>query len=105
MGPEILKPPNKQASGPMLLSISFGSGSAQLPKGARLRDLYDLDAGIPFQCLKGRCGRCLVKVIEGDLGPRTSEEMAFMRLMGLPSDRHRLLCQSTLLSDAVVQFP
>ena len=89
----------------MLLSITFGTETVQLPKGTGLRELYDMDANIPFQCLKGRCGRCLVRVIEGDLGPRTSQEVAFMKLMGVSPGSYRLLCQSTLEADSIVESP
>lgn len=87
----------------MMLSITFEGHSVQLLKGTPLKVLYDLDSRIPFQCLKGRCGRCMVRTLQGDLGPRTPEEIALMKSMGVTGSEYRLLCQSTLESDALVE--
>jgi ferredoxin len=89
----------------MLLSITVGTETVQLPKGTGLRELYDQDANIPFQCLKGRCGRCLVRLVEGNLGPSTVQELAFLKLVGISPGSYRLLCQSTLEADSIVELP
>ena len=54
--------------------------------------------GIPFSCEDGRCGTCLVEVIEGmkNLSPLTEKE----KLFGLDS-KERLMCQARLEKDSV----
>ncbi|RLE77519.1 MAG: hypothetical protein DRJ56_02190 [Thermoprotei archaeon] len=49
---------------------------------------------------RGFCGKCAVRVIEGELTPPTGNEL----LHGL-GDRVRLACQARVLSDLVVEIP
>lgn len=57
--------------------------------------------GVPFSCEDGRCGTCLVEVIEGseNLSPLNEKEQLF----GL-AENERLMCQARLQKgDVVIQ--
>ncbi|WGH74226.1 2Fe-2S iron-sulfur cluster-binding protein [Tenacibaculum tangerinum] len=82
--------------------ITIGESSFEFKKGTSMSDLYDFDTVIPFQCLKGRCGRCLVKTNYGDLGEITSKEKKLLKRLGFSIEEHRLLCQCTLEENSEV---
>ena len=60
--------------------------------------------GGDFSCLKGKCGRCLVEVIDGDLGELSTAEFEFLELIGLEKNgKYRLLCQGRAQSNIIVR--
>ncbi|TCT78541.1 2Fe-2S iron-sulfur cluster-binding protein [Vibrio crassostreae] len=57
-----------------------------------------------FSCLKGKCGRCLVEIIDGDLGRLSTAEFEFLELLGLEKNgKYRLLCQGRAKSNISVR--
>ncbi len=52
----------------------------------------------------GKCGKCRVTVVSGETSPPTSEEEAALSADELANGL-RLACQTSLLSDAVVEIP
>jgi len=82
--------------------INIGESSFEFEKGEPLSNLYDYDTDIPFQCLRGRCGRCLVKKNYGDLGEITSRETKMLKRLGFSPGEYRLLCQCTLEENSKV---
>lgn len=71
--------------------------------GGKVSALYRADATLPFSCLAGRCGSCLVSVIDGNLGPMGIREREFLKVKerSLKGDV-RLLCQATLMCSSKV---
>ncbi len=68
-----------------------------------IADVADNINNINFNCLRGSCGRCLVKVIEGDLGSITESEKSFLELMDLDKGKYRLLCQTVVTKNSIVE--
>ena len=54
--------------------------------------------GVPFSCEDGRCGTCLVEVVDGvdNLSPVNEKE----KLFGL-AENERLMCQARLVKNDV----
>ncbi|RTZ23452.1 2Fe-2S iron-sulfur cluster-binding protein [Vibrio penaeicida] len=74
-----------------------------LPKGVSVGQMANKIVDFPFGCLKGKCGRCLVKVIEGDTGHINKTEREFLKLMDLDDGEHRLLCKIDVNSNCKVE--
>ena len=80
-----------------LIEISNGSEHFQSQANEELVNVGE-KLGVPFSCLKGNCGTCLVEITEGveNLSPITEAEDIF----GL-EDNERLLCQAKILKGKV----
>jgi ferredoxin len=79
----------------------LGHGVAQGAAGQTLLELCD-HAGFPMETECGgfaACNSCRVRVIVGELGPVSEEELRFLDL-----PEHRLGCQATLCGDVVVEL-
>ncbi|MBJ7222359.1 MULTISPECIES: 2Fe-2S iron-sulfur cluster-binding protein [unclassified Brenneria] len=82
--------------------ITVNGKSYFFPLGVKLSKVAsDIDS-IKFQCLQGKCGKCLVKVSHGNLGSVSNSEKEFLDLMGLSPSEHRLLCQCSLDEKSIV---
>lgn len=87
-------------------TIIFLKGKKQIEakEGTELATIYKTFQGnLPFKfgCLKGECGTCLMKVVEGDesLSKPTKQECATLKR--LKSEDKRLACQCALLKGKV----
>lgn len=81
---------------PSFREISVVEGSTIL-EAAHEAGIY-----IDSQCGgRGRCGKCRIRVIEGDAGPFTKPEYEFIKGMGRQQG-YRLACMTRILSDTKV---
>ncbi len=72
-------------------------------RGICIADVADKINNMNFSCLRGSCGRCVVKVIEGNLGDITESEKSFLELMDLDGSKYRLFCQTIITKNSVVE--
>lgn len=79
--------------------------SIALKEGTELRQAFQLDPTLPlkFECCKGQCGTCAIKIISGkeNLSPQTKEEKETLNRLNL--DFHRLACQCAILGNVVIE--
>ncbi|EKO3572979.1 2Fe-2S iron-sulfur cluster-binding protein [Vibrio navarrensis] len=88
----------------MTVELVVNNKTNMVTKGESISDKAHSIEGAEFSCLKGKCGRCLVEVINGELGHLSNSELEFLKLMGLATDgKYRLLCQGIAKSNAVVR--
>ncbi len=52
---------------------------------------------------KGKCGKCVIKVIEGKLSEPTKEELKILGKEKI-NDGYRLACQTRILEDSVIEI-
>ncbi|MFT7516298.1 MAG: ferredoxin [Myxococcota bacterium] len=71
-------------------------------EGRLLELSYDDDLPITFGCQSGKCGICVVKVIEGELAPPSKVEEAILEGFGCEADE-RLACQAHIAGDVVLE--
>ena len=83
--------------------LTFNKSEIFLPKDSNLSELYDThDLETGLSCLQGKCGKCVVKVIDGDLGEIRLRERDTLNFLNLEAGVYRLLCQTYLRSDSTV---
>ena len=71
----------------------------QLPEQSSLTDLVEMvDSAIPFSCLSGICGSCVIEVTNGhqNLSEEEFDERAFLETLGYEDKKYRLACQCKL---------
>ena len=88
----------------MTVELVINNKTNIIAKGEKLSEkAHDLK-GADFSCLQGKCGKCLVEVIDGGLGDLCHSEQEFLKLMGLTTDgKYRLLCQGVAESNVVAR--
>jgi len=78
----------------------FGKEGKSVLDTARVAGIY-----IPSDCNgKGQCGRCRVRLIEGDVGSFTGEESDFINNFDREQG-YRLACRTQIFGDATVLIP
>lgn len=82
--------------------IIVNGKSYHFPIGTKLSTVANEIDAIKFQCLQGKCGKCLVKVSDGKLGSISDPERIFLDLMELLPPKYRLLCQCSLEEKTIV---
>jgi ferredoxin len=72
--------------------------------GTKVSALQRTNPALPFACLAGRCGTCLVHVTTGNFGPMGERERQFLTARGLSlAGDMRLLCQAMVIGSATVE--
>ncbi len=86
-------------------TVSFVK-TVETKKGASLLDTAQKEKiKIKAPCNgKGKCGKCLVKVISGKVNPPTKNELKVISDKKL-KDGYRLACEITEMNDLVVEWP
>ncbi len=77
----------------------------EIPNGKAIQEGSDgLDVGILYGCRSGRCGSCIVRVVENmdNLShPEKREKIVLKNLMATPEER--LACQARVLGDVTLE--
>lgn len=76
-----------------------------LPNNSKLSDLKEiLEDAIPFSCLSGICGSCVIEVKDGieNLSKKNLTETEFLNILGFDGKQYRLACQCRLLGDVKI---
>ncbi|MBM3115196.1 2Fe-2S iron-sulfur cluster-binding protein [Jeongeupia naejangsanensis] len=79
--------------------LTNSAETLQLPDKSKLTDLSELAEGvIPFSCLSGICGSCVIEVECGleNLSEAEPVERTFLTSLGFAEDQYRLACQCKL---------
>ncbi len=78
-----------------MASITLGDEKVDVPDDSRIQEQVE-SLGIPFSCKDGRCGTCLINVLEGkdNLTDLNDKEKEF----GLLDKSTRLACQCHIKS-------
>jgi len=82
-----------------------GVVSASVQIGTTLLELCDQQqTAIIFGCRKGKCGACMIRVIEGgeNLSEQGHRERDVLDVLAPAADR-RLACQCTVLGDVTIE--
>lgn len=77
----------------------------QLPHNSKLTDLAEMvEDAIPFSCLSGICGSCVIEVEAGaeNLSAPEPMERTFLNSLGFPEAEYRLACQCKLSGDIAI---
>ena len=83
-------------------TLTIDNSQYKIKTGQRIKEVYKTLNVAKFRCLQGKCGRCLVQLLEGNLGEKTQLEKNFLLLMDLENKPFRLLCQGTLEENSIV---
>jgi ferredoxin len=79
--------------------------SIEIPNGKTIQEATDgMDVGILYGCRSGRCGSCIVRVVENmdNLShPEKREKIVLKNLMATPDER--LACQARVLGDVTLE--
>jgi len=81
------------------ITLTERAEQTQLPDKSKLTDLAEMvEDAIPFSCLSGICGSCVIKVEQGadNLNPAEPPERAFLTSLGFAGKEYRLACQCQL---------
>lgn len=99
-----MTPPQSQP--PVWVTIEPAGRRVSVPAGSTILAAAQA-AGIEVTAVcggKGTCGACKVLTVSGKVSPLSTEEKTQLQPKEIEAGM-RLACQTTLLSDAVVQFP
>jgi len=62
---------------------------------------------IPYGCLSGSCGTCLIKIIEGEVAPASEvEKRTLVRILKdeNPANHYRLSCRIKVAGDLHIEI-
>ena len=80
---------------------------AEVANGSRVLDYCEVnDTPVAFGCRQGRCGTCVVEMLDGadQVNPRSNEEMNTLEGRAHPENL-RLCCQLTVNGDIKIRQP
>jgi len=89
------------------ITIDSESRVLEVASEVRLGDAL-VQAGIPISLYcgrRGRCGKCAVEILSGDIPPLDEPERILLESRRLPSDRFRLACRLPVRGDLTVRIP
>lgn len=66
-----------------MTGITINGKLFNFPTGTNLSNVIGEIDTIDYQCRRGKCGRCLVEVVNGSLGVASDRERSFLELMDL----------------------
>ncbi|HGB5419745.1 TPA: 2Fe-2S iron-sulfur cluster-binding protein [Salmonella enterica subsp. enterica serovar Muenchen] len=84
-------------------SVLMNGREYLFPLGVKFVDVIDDIEEVDSLCHQGKCGKCLVLIESGNFGDISENEKRFLDLMGLSSQKYRLLCQCTLGAKTIIK--
>jgi ferredoxin len=87
------------------LRFAQSGETATAPVGTRLLELSEeVETGIVYGCRQGRCGQCMVEVVDGEAGLSPPSVMEIKALEHFEAGaRSRLACQVRIVGDVVLR--
>ncbi|QUJ66593.1 (2Fe-2S)-binding protein [Photobacterium sp. GJ3] len=76
-----------------------------LCQGDKLLSIDNIDSmAISFGCMKGGCGMCAIRVVEGtqNISRMGEKEISTLEKLGYPISQYRLACQCSIVGDITI---